>query len=153
MQGDTAEAVVFGYIGKKVLAIVLTYRLDCPRYAALYQLPGGIWLSDNFVVGGADAFKTVVAPGVVSISVMGSGFIASVYNLSYLTLAVTGTAVHFEGVQFPALNHVPDGGLAHAELFCRLFLGERFVFLRFHKNGEKTLACGFDCVHHQLMEV
>lgn len=97
--------------------------------------------------------KRSSAPGVVSISVMGSDFIASVYNLSYLTLAVTCTAVHFEGVQFTALNHVPDGGLAHAELFRRLFLGERFVFLRFHKYGEKTLACGFYCVHHQLMEV
>lgn len=84
---------------------------------------------------------------------MGSVFIAGVYNLSYLTLAVTCTAVHFEGVQFSALNHVPDGGLAHAELLCRLFLGERFVFLRFHENGEKTLSCGFYCVHYQLMEV
>lgn len=72
---------------------------------------------------------------------------------SYLPLAVTCTAVHFEGVQFTALNHVPDGGLAHAELFGRLFLGEWLVFLRLHEDGEKTLASGFNCVHHQLMEV
>lgn len=97
--------------------------------------------------------KRSSAPREMSVSVMSSVFIAGVYNVSYLALAVTGTAVHFESVQFPALNHVPDGGLAHAELFCRLFLGERFVFLRFHENGEKTLACGFDCVHHQLMKI
>lgn len=97
--------------------------------------------------------KRSSAPGVISVSVIGSVFIAGVYNLSYLTLAVTGTAVHLEGVQFTALNHVPDGGLAHAELFRRLFLGERLVFLRHHEDGEKTLACGFDCVHHQLMKV
>lgn len=97
--------------------------------------------------------KRSSTPGVVSISVIGSVFIASVYNLSYLMLAVTCAAVHLEGVQFPALNHIPDGGLAHAELFGRLLLGERLVFLRLHENGEKTLACGFDCVHHQLMKV
>ena len=97
--------------------------------------------------------KRSSAPGVVSISVMGSVFIAGVYNVLYLTLAVTCAAVHFEGVQFTALNHIPDGGLAHAELFCRLFLGERLVFLSLHEDGEKTLAGGFDCVHHQLMEV
>lgn len=84
---------------------------------------------------------------------MGSDFIAGVYNLLYLTLAVTCAAVHLEGVQFTALNHIPDGGLAHAELFGYLFLGERLVFLRLHEDGEKTLACGFNCVHHQLMEV
>lgn len=61
--------------------------------------------------------------------------------------------VHFKSVQFPALNHVPDGGLTHAEQFRCLFLGERLVFLSLHENGEKTLACGFDCVHHKLMEV
>ena len=31
MRGDTAETVVFGYVGKKVLAIVLTDSLYCPR--------------------------------------------------------------------------------------------------------------------------
>lgn len=84
---------------------------------------------------------------------IGSVFISGVYNVLYLTLAVTCAAVHLEGVQFTALNHVLDGGLANAELFGRLFLGEWLVFLRLHEDGEKTLACGFDSVHHQLMEV
>lgn len=84
---------------------------------------------------------------------MGSVFISGVYNVLYLTLAVACAAVHLEGVQFTALNHIPDGGLAHAELFGYLFLGERLVFLRLHEDGEKTLACGFYCVHHQLMKV
>lgn len=97
--------------------------------------------------------KRSSATGVVSISVMGSVFIAGVYNLSYLALAVTCATVHFEGVQLPVTNHVPYGGLTHAELFGRLFLGERLVFLCFHEDGEKTLSCGFDCVHHQLMKV
>lgn len=97
--------------------------------------------------------KRSSAPREMSVSVMSSVFIAGVYNVSYLALAVTGTAVHLEGVQFTAFNHIPDGGLAHAELFCRLFLGERLVFLHLHEDWEKTLACGFDCVHHQLMKV
>lgn len=97
--------------------------------------------------------KRSSAPEVVSISVMDSVFISGVYNVLYLTLAITCAAVHLEGVQFTALNHVPDGGLADAELFCRLFLGERLVFLRLHEDVEKTLACDFDSVHHQLMEV
>lgn len=60
MRGNTAKTVVFGYVGKKVLAVVLTDRLDCPRDAALYELPGGVGLSDNLVVGGADALEAVV---------------------------------------------------------------------------------------------
>lgn len=44
MRGNTAEAVVLGYVGKKVLAVVLTDCLDCPRDAALYQLSGGVGL-------------------------------------------------------------------------------------------------------------
>lgn len=63
MRGNTAEAVVFGYVGKKVLAVVLTDRLDCPRDAALDELSGGVGLSDNLVVGGADALKAVVGSG------------------------------------------------------------------------------------------
>ena len=59
MRGDAAETVVFGHVGKKVLAVVLTYRLDCPRDTAFYELSGGIGLSDNLVVGGADALETV----------------------------------------------------------------------------------------------
>ena len=43
--------------------LVLTYRLYCPRDTALYELPGGIGLSDNLVVGGADALKAVVCSG------------------------------------------------------------------------------------------
>ena len=97
--------------------------------------------------------KRSSAPRVVSISVIGSVFITGIDDGSYLSLAVTGTAVYLEWMQFTCLNHVVDCSLAHAELFCRLFLGERFVFLRFHENGEKTLACGFDCVHYQLMKV
>lgn len=97
--------------------------------------------------------KRSSAPGVISVSVIGSVFIAGVYNVLYLTLAVTCATVHLEGVQFPPLNHVLDGGLAHAELFGGLLLGERLVFLRLHEDGEKTLSCGFYCVHHQLMKV
>lgn len=63
MRGDTAEAVVFGYVGKEVLAVVLADRLDCPRDAALDELPGGVGLSDNLVVGGADALEAVVGSG------------------------------------------------------------------------------------------
>lgn len=92
-------------------------------------------------------------PGVVSISVIGSVFVTCVDDGSYLPLTITGTAVNLEGVQFAGLNHIVDCSLAHAELFRRLFLGERLVFLRLHEDGEKTLACGFDCVHHQLMKV
>ena len=60
MRGNTAETVVFGDIGEKVLAVVLTDSLDCPRDAALDELSGGVWLSDNLVVGGADALKAVI---------------------------------------------------------------------------------------------
>lgn len=63
MRGNTAKTVVFGYVGKKVLAIVLTDRLYCPRDTALYELPGSVGLSDNLVVGGADALKAVVGSG------------------------------------------------------------------------------------------
>lgn len=59
MRRDTAEAVVFGHVGKEVLTVVLTDCLDCPRDAALYQLSGGVGLSDNLVVGGADALEAV----------------------------------------------------------------------------------------------
>ena len=60
MRGNTAETVVFGDVGEKVLAVVLTDSLDCPRDAALDELSGGVWLSDNLVVGGADALKAVI---------------------------------------------------------------------------------------------
>ena len=63
MRGNTAEAVVFGYVGKKVFAVVLTDRLDCPRDTSLYELSCGVWLSDNLVVGGADAFEAVIGYG------------------------------------------------------------------------------------------
>ena len=59
MRGNTAEAVIFGHVGKKVLAVVLTDCLDCPRDTALYELSGGVGLSYNLVVGGADALKAV----------------------------------------------------------------------------------------------
>ena len=59
MGGNTAETVVFRHVGEKVLAVVLTDSLDGPRYAALDELSGGVWLSDNLVVGGADALKAV----------------------------------------------------------------------------------------------
>ena len=60
MGGNTAETVVFGDIGEKVLAVVLTDSLDGPRYAALDELSGGVGLADNLVVGGADALEAVV---------------------------------------------------------------------------------------------
>lgn len=59
MGGDTAETVVLGDIGEKVLAVVLTYRFDCPRYAALDELSGSVGLAYNLVVGGADALEAV----------------------------------------------------------------------------------------------
>ena len=59
MGGNTAETVIFGDIGEKVLAVVLTDCLDCPRNAALDELSGGVGLSDNLVVGGADALEAV----------------------------------------------------------------------------------------------
>lgn len=97
--------------------------------------------------------KRSSATGVVSISVMGSVIVARIYNFSYLSLAVTGASVYLKRMEFTALNHVPDSCLAHAKLFRRLFLGQRLIFLRFHEYGEQTFACGFDCVHHQLMKV
>ena len=59
MGGDTAVTVIFRYVGKKVLPVVLTDCLDSPWDAPLYELPGGIGLSYNLVVGRADALKAV----------------------------------------------------------------------------------------------
>lgn len=63
MRGNTAEAVILGHVGKKVLAVILTDCLNCPRDAAFYELPGGVGLSDNLVVGGADALEAVIGSG------------------------------------------------------------------------------------------
>ena len=60
MGGNTTETVVFGHVGEKILAVVLTDCLDGPRYAALDELSGGVGLADNLVVGGADALEAVV---------------------------------------------------------------------------------------------
>ena len=57
MRGTQQKPSYFWHVGEKVLAVVLTDSLDGPRYAALDELSGGVWLSDNLVVGGADALK------------------------------------------------------------------------------------------------
>ena len=59
MGGDTAVTVIFRHVGKKILTIVLTDCLYCPRDATLYELPGGVGLSDNLVIGRADTLKAV----------------------------------------------------------------------------------------------
>ena len=59
MGRDTAESIILRNVGEEVLAIVLTDSLDSPRYAAFHKLSGGIGLSDELVVGRADALKAV----------------------------------------------------------------------------------------------
>ena len=70
-----------------------------------------------------------------------------------ITLAVTGTAVHLERAQFAGTCHIEDSGLAHAELLGDFLPCEGTLFLGIHIQREDSLACGFDCVHHKLMEV
>ena len=59
MRGDTAVTVIFRYVGKEVLTVVLTDCLDSPQDAPLYELPGGVGLSDNLLIGRADTLKAV----------------------------------------------------------------------------------------------
>ena len=63
MSRHTAEPVILGDTRHKILAVVLTDSLDCPRYAALYKFSGGIRAAHHFVVGRADAFKAVFGFG------------------------------------------------------------------------------------------
>ena len=59
MGGDTTVTVIFRYLGKKVFPVVLSDCLYSPWDATLNELPGGVGLSDNLVIGRADALKAV----------------------------------------------------------------------------------------------
>lgn len=97
--------------------------------------------------------KRSSASGVRVDSSIGSVCIAGFYDGSYVSLAVTGTAVHLERAQFASACHVEDGGLAHAELLGDFLPCEGTLFFGIHIQREDSFACGFDCVHHKLMEV
>lgn len=97
--------------------------------------------------------KRSSASGIRVVSSIVSVCIAGFYDGSYVTLAVSGTAVHLEGAQFTGTCHVEYGCLAHAELFGDFLSGEGTLFLGIHIHWEDSLACGFDRVHHKLMEV
>lgn len=97
--------------------------------------------------------KRSSASGVRVASSIVSVCIAGFYDGSYVSLAVTGTAVHFERAQFAGSCHVEYGGLAHSELLGDFLSCEGTLFFGVHIHREDSLACGFDCVHHKLMEV
>lgn len=97
--------------------------------------------------------KRSSASGVRVASSIGSVCIAGFYYGSYVSLAVTGTAVNLERAQFAGAGHVEYGCLAHAELLGDFLPCEGTLFLGIHIQREDSLACGFDCVHHKLMEV
>ena len=68
---NTAEAVIFGYVGKKVLAVVLPDSLDAPRHTALRQFAHRIGAHDGLVVGCGNPHKAVFLDFVVLHSVQG----------------------------------------------------------------------------------
>lgn len=63
MSRNTAEPVILGDTRHKILTVVLTDSLDCPRYAAPDKFSGSIGSAHQFVVGCADAFKAVFGFG------------------------------------------------------------------------------------------
>ena len=56
---NTAEAIILGYIGEKIFAIVLTDGLNAPRHTVFHKLACGVGTHHNLVVGRGDTHKAV----------------------------------------------------------------------------------------------
>jgi len=151
---NTAEAVILGNVGKKVLAVVLPNSLYAPRHTALRQFAHSVGAHDGLVVGSGNPHKAVFLDLVVLHSVQGLRSRATLGDYAgHIALAVKRFLADLDRNEDFVSSPVPKRGVAHSEFLHHLLLRQQGFLCRAHHWGEQLRFRCRDGLVHQEQQV
>ncbi len=148
---NAAEPVILGYVGKKILAVVLTDSLYAPRHTTLRQFAHRVGAHDGLVVGSGNPHKAVFLDFVVLHSVQGLRSRATLGDYArHIALSVKRFLSDLDRHEDFVSSPIPERGVAHSEFLHHLLLRQQgFLRRAYHRGEQFRFRCRDGLVHQE----